>query len=410
MNVVRGLIIALVCVVTSACAPDNPTSCERQQVGRTGEPLAPNETAAVPELVVANEPSVLRVFAPLTACVSDSPAAAVQLFDGDNLPVQLDAPVLINRAGLISAEVTFTPTTAGTYFMRATFEPNLGARSTTFLVVGPAKLDAGVRITLPVETSSCRDGVWPLGDDAVACETDGIDVFFADGGSRHFDGGGIATSGAVLWSVNAGALERRVYDGGTVSLSDAMTGVSDQPIAGMHGETFAIRRRADGLPTLFIFNGVLQSTESGTETGDAPFIYDSRRLMQMNGSVCGPLSAGCEVFVSPLAVEPTRLWTWDPLDQRFLRAWPFPFDLSPGAPTLFPGRPVAQARTRGPFERIPLWLERSTRGPGVDGVLVSFDDGALNISVWPRSRVLRVGSHVVVLQESDAFTVRLVPR
>ena len=404
---VRGSVIALACVFATSCGPDNPTKCERQQISPAGVPATPVDVTGVPELLVADEPAVLRVFAPLTSCVSDAPTASVELFDGDNFPVAVDAPQVVNRAGLISAELTFTPSTPGTYFLRATFEPNLGARSTTFLVVGPAALDAGVRISLPMELSSCRDGVWPLSNDAVACESEGVDVFFADGGVQHFDGGALAAAGSVLWSLNLGTLERRVHEGGVLRVTHAVAGFSERPLAAMHGETFAIRRDARGTPTLIRTDGANVDTSTVSEVDGAPFIYDSKRLIQLNANAC--VAENCEGF-SPLAIEPTHVWSWDRIDPRFLRAWPLPFGVVTGVPTLLPGRPVAQERARGPFERLPLWLERSPREPGVDAVLVSFDDGALHMSVWPRSRVLRVGSHVVVLQESDAFTVRLVPR
>lgn len=385
-------------VSLSACPTPLP-DCLRERVGREGNLQPLLDLTAVPELMVMNEPQTLRVFAPFTACEGESPGFRAELFDANNLPVEVDAQ-LTRSGGLVQVDVSYTPKNAGLHFLRVSFEPNLGARAVSLLVAGPADVKTGALVNVP---SSCT-APWPLGREAVACEAAGeVSVFFSDGGVQRFAGEALVTAGDVAWSVEASGLERRVLDGGALVETYRWNGVSTAPLAGQHDERSAFRPGTGGEVRL------LQQREVGVADAfvslsaePPPFFYATTERGFAEVGLEGCRDFTCPLQKFPLSFEPGFVWSFDgELASTFLRATPMSFNPNLSPPTLLPKRMVQAGSFEGPFELVPLWA-----GPA----LISMRGGAVSASVWPRERVLRVASNVVVLQESDTSTVRLVPR
>ncbi|MGV3624841.1 MAG: hypothetical protein ACO1OB_28735 [Archangium sp.] len=388
-------------VLISACAPEQLAQCQRVQVNRTGQVNASTLDEGFTEAVVVGESATITVFAPLTSCVSDEVRASVELFDPDNLPAPPEPLSVETNAGVVRVEVTFTPTRAGDHFIRVVAEPNLGARSTTVTAVGRAELNAGVVIALPNPVEHCREGVWPLGTDAVVCEpSDGglVGVFFADGGSTQFPGRDVVTAGPVLWSVTSSTLERRSSLDGGLILRGTWANFGGDPAPALQGEDFAIRRNALGML-------VLLQPDEGTgltldSSGTGPVVFDGSRVLSSD-PFC---SVDCQLAQPVTAVEPGYFWSRDSFDTTFVRAWRMPIGITSSASAVLHRRVRSRALVRGPFERLPLWLEHSAD----EAMLAGFHDDALTLSIWPIDRVLRVGAEAVVVKESNE-SVRLVP-
>ena len=72
-----------------------------------------------------------------------------------------------------------------------------------------------------------------------------------------------------------------------------------------------------------------------------------------------------------------------------------------------PHRPESPGFVTDSFERVPLWLAQNV---GTRRLLVSGRDGGFELSAWPRTEVLRVGRHHLVLTDAQADFVRVVRR
>ncbi|MGV3624840.1 MAG: hypothetical protein ACO1OB_28730 [Archangium sp.] len=392
-------------VLVSACAPEPRVECDRQPVDRTGL-LAPAFVDNVAELVTLDEPAVIRVFAPLTSCASDTPRATAELYDLNNVPVVLGPLTItaIATPGAVRIDVPFTPTLPGAYFLRVAAEPNLGVRSTMVVAVEQAQVDAGV--VVPAPASRCSEALWPLGSDAVVCtskDAGEVDVFFADGGSTQFPGIEVVTAGDVIWSFQptTGAVERRVYADAGLVLALSRSGFAGGEVTGNHGDDFAVRRGSSGVVQVLFADGHVEMAES--DLGLGPYLYDGVRLRSLDRVRCD-VQPACIALPNWKAMDRDFVWSTDVNDVRFLRAWPLP--LTPASrPVVSMARQLPGRQLRGPFALQPLWLE-FTDG---NAVLAGFEDGHVSLRSWPYPRVRTVGSAVVVLFEAND-SVRLVHR
>ena len=384
----------------SACPTPLP-DCFRERVGREGNLRPLLDLTAVPELMVLNEAQTVRVFAPFTACEGETPTFRAELFDADNMPIEVDAQLTL-ASGLVWVDVSYTPKNAGAHFLRVGFEPNLGARAVSLLVAGPADVTRGA----VVKVTDC-ESPWPLGADAVACETEGeVSVFFSDGGVERFAGEAVATAGDVLWSVEASELQRRALDGGALIRTNRWSGVSTSRLAGQHTGSSAFRLGlGNEVKVLTQHDGVGSTDGVAAQQAEPPptfYVVTDRGFAEVGLGGCKDFA--CRLLTFPISFEPGFVWSFDgELASTFLRATPMSLSLdpNPAPPTLLPKRMVEPGSFDGPFELVPLWA-----GP----VLISMRGGSVNASVWPRERVLRVGSNFVVVKGPDASTVRLVPR
>lgn len=406
----RAFAITLFLVLVG-CDEQPDHLCDRQFVTRSGtESLALNPVS----LVTQGDEAEVTVFAPLSSCVSDVLRASAELYDATNAPVAISAINVAAQSGVVRSSVVFTPQTPGSYLLRVAFEPSLGARSQRVDVVARPSLDAGVIVTLPVPRSSCLEPVWPVSADSVACEREAaqVDVFSSDGGVQTFGGQRLAVANGALWSIapSSSRLERRVFENGTLRLTHQADGFSARLTPAMHGRDFALRADTfDRLNLVTVTDGGLTKTTTRHQQRSAPawFFYDDARVYLVSG-VAFPECFGlpeCDEAGGLIAVEPGVAWRF----QLSLDAFQWPISTT-ATPTLsLELRVRASSPPQGPFERLPLWVEAPANANLDDAVLVNWATGGLSLSLWPYSRVLRVGGHFVALTEENEHSVRIVP-
>lgn len=372
--------------------------CVRDFVDRSGYVGTRFDTGLVPELLVLDRRATVKVFAPLETCSWDEPTFTAELLDTDNLAVGFEtSTIAVNEERAASIEVTFTPAKPGTHLLSVRFEPNLGARTLVLLVAGPVNVDAGA--VVPVVLESCS-GIWPVGDDAVVCATaQDFTVTFADGGTQRIAGRDVATSDEAVWSVSpADQLERFALINGTLQRTHVWSQFGGAAIAGLHTSTRAVRRQVDRVTIIDVSDG--GDVVNGYAVPEPPpMIFASAgngRIAAISPRGC--VGGTCSVQAPPLGVEADAVWA-TAVPESFVRAWTFG-DMSSATPTLLIDRPAEPVLASGPFELLPLWVEST---------LVGFAGGRLSAAIWPRDRVLKVGSRAVVLSET-VDSVRVVPR
>ena len=173
----RRRLILLLVVACAGCPLPIEQTCERLLVdtagnlnqGFGGGPAVPNE----PPLGVVGTPVTARLFAPLTACVSDTLRAEPKLLDPDNLPVGMTLATDALRVGAqatVAMSLTFTPAKPGLYTLQVAFEPSLGVRSLLINVASDGLAGATTRVRMPSGGNCPVNGLWPLTGDTIACE------------------------------------------------------------------------------------------------------------------------------------------------------------------------------------------------------------------------------------------------
>lgn len=374
-----------------------PQPCIRQSVDRLGHVSSPFGPIAAPELLSVGERTVVKVFAPITSCATETLSFSVELLDGDNAPATFAPPALsTNIEAAVLVEVPITPTTPGLHLLTVRFEPNLGARSVVLFVAGPANVDAGV--VLPVASWRCPSGVWPLGEDAVVCATaQDFTVTLSDGGTRRITGRDIVTADETVWSVSrADQLERFELINGSLQRTHVWDTFGGEAVAGLHTSTQAVRRQRTQVSVIDVSDGGQRLFSFSTAQPPPVMFIGDLGVVTPRG--CVDDQGFCNVNGPIFGLEADAMWSID-TPEPFVRAWPLEpaFDRKP---TLLINRELPAVNPTGPFEILPLW---------VGSTLVGFGGGVLSASMWPRERVLQVGSRAVVLRETDA-SVRVVPR
>jgi len=158
-------------------------------------------------LVVEGEQTAIEIESPRLPCPGDILGVTVEVFDAQNLPVEVTTGFHDN-----AVTVQFKPTSAGLWFFHVNFLPSQGTVQFSMPVAAKRPRDAAVVETFPIDMTACTV-LARTARGGVACElTDAMTTHFFRGGVEEtsFPGRGLAVVGNVLWSVDGqGALERR---------------------------------------------------------------------------------------------------------------------------------------------------------------------------------------------------------
>ncbi len=413
----KRALLATVLLSLASCDEDGPDQlCERLLVNRDGTFAELVSETSRARFGTQGEALSVTVFAPISSCVSDVLRASVELYDARNAPVESKAVTVSAQSGVVRANVVFTPQSAGSYLLRVSFEPSLGARNERIDIVARPALDAGLVVTLPVSVSSCLEPVWPVSGDSVACEGEGarVDVFSADGGVQTFSGQHLVVAGGALWSIAAAQLERRVFEDGVLRLTHQADGFPARLTPAMHGADFALRVDSfDRLTLVTVADGGLTKTTTrhGQRSAPAWFFSDDARvyLVDLPDFPACTGRPDCDELGGLFAVEPGLVWRRDVLGLARLDALLWPLSTTSTPVTSLDTRALAASPPQGPFELLPLWVEAPASPNAGDAVLARWLSGALWLSRWPHSRVLRVGGQFIALSEEGDRSVRLIP-
>ena len=423
----RAALLFAVFALLPACSPP-PLECARQLIDVTGAPnggFAGGGPGTTSPLGVVGSPVSVGVFAPLSACPSDTLRADVTLVDPDNLPMMnltVTQPVRNLSMG-VGSTLTFTPDEPGLYALKVSFEPALGVRSLFIdVAVDGMRAASVVRVPIPNGANCDTNALWPLSDDTVACEARGpgvVSVTSVDGGVRTFPGSHLVVADTVLWSIHPALeqLERRVWEDGGVRLTHVFPNFAATPTPGMHDVDVALRYRpASILARMVVLPDAGFSVEDfrSDALGGSPeafFVEPSDELFRWNEDLCLS-SFNCGNFFTDLvAVEPGLVWRSELVfDGSASRSTGFTRPTLPSnvvSAMTVPHRPESPGFVTDSFERVPLWLAQNV---GTRRLLVSGRDGGFELSAWPRTEVLRVGRHHLVLTDAQADFVRVVRR
>lgn len=407
------------------CSPPS-LQCPRQLIDATGAPnggfgggLGAGSGTSSP-LGVVGAPVSVAVFAPLSACPSDTLRADATLIDPDDLAVERlsVAPPTVNASRAVGTTLTFTPGKPGLYTLKVSFEPSLGVRS-FFIDVAADGLRAGqvTRVPIPNGSNCYTNALWPLADDTVACEARGpgvVSITSVDGGLHTFPGSHLVVAGAVLWSIHPALqqLERRAWEDGGVRVTHTFPNFAARATPGMHDVDLALRFRPAGQLARVVvlsdggFNVEEFRADALGSTAEAFFVEASDELFRWGGDACfGGFNCN-NAFVDLVAVEPGLVWR----SELQFEVTAFKRPTTPSASTsvmTVSHRPESPGLVTESFERVPLWLEQNV---GSRRLLISARDGGLELTAWPRSEVLRVGRQHLVLTEAQAQFVRVIRR
>lgn len=419
----RVLPLLLLC----ACPPPLEQTCQRVLVSASGNANqdfggGPGTNDPRPPLGIVGTPLTVTFFAPLSACVSDALRADVTSLDPDNLPlaVRLDGdPVRVGFEGAVKLSIAFTPTRPGLHTLHVAFEPSLGARTQLVEVASDGLAGLTTRVPIPPGANCAAGALWAVADDTVACEERAsgfVSVTSADGGLTRFPGEQLVVVDTVLWSINAASttLERRVFEDGGVRVTHTFPNFPSVATPAMHDVGLALRYRANGRLAL------VQLTRSGSTVREvlpegqvgAPLAY----FVEDGGSVFRSSSVECPFDVcvnlpDVVALDPGLVWrlsqVFDGVSVAHLSGYTRPTTLLDSTPRFTLSHAVDPiAMPAYGFERLPLWLTPPTGG--AQRVLVTVENEALLFSAWPRSQVLRVGRHHLVLADPNPGFVRVI--
>lgn len=327
-------------------------------------------------------------------CLSDAPLvnATVTITGPDDVPHALNPQVTVRSrtGGLVEAVVDVRFPLEGTWAVRASFDPSLGAQTRLVHVAHVAALDAPLA---HVELSgACVGAPWPLSAHAIVCEREDehVEVLDADGGVQTFPGAQLAVVDAeapVLWSRRADVLERRDE---ALVVTDQWAGTSSRPLAGLHDVDSAVRFSTDG--------GFLVV---------APFPVDlssARPALAVDGVRVGVTNGGNGLTWNGCLVPegcPTSLrgleggLRWGS-DGGELIAQQLPaFETEPPRARLRLDALIPPSPARPSVDEPVLLDAESAR------VVVSDSEAGLVFTAWPAARLWRVGRRFVLLTGLD---------
>ncbi len=404
--------------------PVRPEPCLRALVDPAGNRAGFMSAAPTSPLAVANTLLSFAVFAPLSGCARDDLIVNASLLDAENqlVPGLTTTPASLNGTSGVSTTVSVLPKRPGQYTLRVAFEPSLGVRNFIIDVATVGLERPTTRVPIPDGSFCSTNRLWPLSDDTVACESLSaglVTVTSADGGSTTFTGTQLVVVDTVLWSVDNHneTLERRVWEDGGLRLLNSYADFPPAPTPGMHDVELAMRFRSNGRLTRarVVPDGGADFLQYSLSLGGSPLAYftdDDDLAYRWSYSTCDP--GVCVAVLDLVALEPGFVWRSsrfpnDPLMRVRLSAFARPLGEDAGLPRFSLDYPAEQTVTPdSPFERLPLWLKQSV---GNLKVMVSVSkDGGLELSAWPRSEVLQVGRHHVVLSDEEPGFVRVIQR
>ena len=423
-------LLLLLLVPLFGCPAPEPIDCTRSLIdvsgfsnggfaggfGGAGGGTGGSSGAPEDPLGLVGKPAHFTVFAPLSACDPDVLRADVTVVDPDNEPVEFTVDGAIARSGeqhAVSGTFSFTPLKPGVHILRVSFEPSLGVRSVLFEVASDGLVNPTTRVPIP---SGANCTVWPLTDDAVACEEAGgfVSITSVDGGLIRFPGAELAVADNVLWSIDgtSSTLERRIYEDGGVRVTHRFPSFPVMPTPALQEADLALRYRSNRLITrVRITRGIASLGDFAVDSFISPplayFIETDDTLYRASNSEC--FSTPCTNLPDLVGLEPGLVWrslsTFD--FNAPMKAFERPLRTPPNARMSLNRAPWLSLRFPAhAFERIPLWL---ALGADDRNFLVSTESGAASYSAWPFSQVLQVGSRHVVLTDSPGF-VRVVKK
>lgn len=428
----RGGLFTLFTLVVSllaGCPPPIEPQCARFLVDTNGNPSGgfgggPG-TGTVTPVGFVGVPMNLTVFAPLSACETDVVRGDVSATDPDNQPLTPMLPEGVTRqpGGTVKTVVSLTPAKVGLHTVKVAFEPSLGARTVLIDVATDGLRNPSTRVPIPTGANCTVNATWPLTDDTVACEeraTGSVSLTSSDGGVVRFRGEQLVVVDDVLWSVNGPTttLERRVFEDGGLRLTDSFPNFPATATPAMHDVNLALRFRSNGRLTrvrTFPDGGaseleLLLDGQAGPPL--AYFAEDDDVMFRWSQVECS--FNNCVNLTDLAGVEPGFVWRAEPrpfgepqLAPR-IQGFTRPTTLASSTPKItlsYDTEPMATPAYG--FERLPLWLGARSVSTNDRRVLVSMTDGGLSMSSWPRSEVLRVGRHHLVLLDSDPGFVRV---
>jgi hypothetical protein len=416
--------ILFVLLMLAACPPPEEP-CQRVLVDVNGFTnggfaggVGGGPGAAATPMSSVGTPMRFVVFAPLSACASDTLRANLTVTDPENLPAEVTLERELERStlGAVKASVSFTPTKAGVYSLQVAFEPSLGVRTVLLTAVADGRTGATTRVPIPPDAGCLQNATWPISGDTVACEERGtgfISVTSADGGVTRFAGEQLVVVDTTLWSLNGGFLERRRFEGGQLPLLDSVGNFPSRSTPALHDVDLAMRFAANGR-----LNRIRVRPDAGATVAELaldglpgpPLAYFSSEndvMFRWGPSEC-PLG-NCVNLTNVVGIEPGFVWISSTDDFGQLGVEGFTWaevQLERPRVTLPHAAEFPASPGRG-FERLPLWLRENASG---EAVLVSVADGGVLLSAWPRAEVLRVGRNHVVLKDSDPSFVRVIQK
>lgn len=390
--------LALFATVLSTCGPvQQVPNCNRVSIVSGEGPAG---------VSLANQPVTIELLGLLDViCAVNGPVATdviVSVRDERNLPVvEMHTPPRATGNGF-ATRVTFTPTSAGVYFLDARFEPAVTATQRKHVVVVD-RSDAGLEMISSVD-AGC-DALHPLGDVLICAKANAL-TFWRDGNVIDSRTGSVDSDDGVAWVLNAGLIERlELIDGGvrgraTVvpTLSSPARGFERERTVVMTDNTLTEVSFADGgvelrqqaLSTSVAFSGVAMAGEYfGWSTGS-----------QLCTTKFGVVSAACRSLPTTRALgERDVLWVKSESAISGLAQWRV---FSDGAP------PALRAVVSS-----PVMFDVSQQRPVLswDGRFVTVRRDDLMFEAWPRveqvATVTVTPSHVVFRRRSgEVFVYR----
>jgi hypothetical protein len=420
---VRGALFTLVVISLTACPQPTPMDCSRFLVDTNGNPTGgfgggPGVGTLTPVAFVG-VPVSLTVFAPLSACETDSVRGEIEATGPENeeLDARFSEAVTRQPTGTVKTVVTLTPAKVGVHSVRVAFEPSLGARTVLFDVAIDGLSNPSTRVPIPTGENCTVNATWPISDDTVACEERAngyVSLTSSDGGVLRFRGEQLVVVDDVLWSVNGPTttLERRVYEDGGLRLTDSFPNFPALSTPGMHDVNLALRFRSNGRLTRVrtFADGGSSVAELALDGLSGPplayFTEDDDVMFRWSQVDCS--FNNCVNLPDLAGLEPGFVWRAErpPFEPgAFLsqiRGFTRPTTFSSSSPKVTLSYDVEPIVTPAyGFERLPLWLGARSTSASDRRVLLSMTDAGLSMSSWPRSVVLRVGRKHVVLSDPD---------
>ncbi|MBL8915875.1 MAG: hypothetical protein JNM17_34570 [Archangium sp.] len=405
----RRLAGAMVFVIGVACAEP---PCPRALISRNGDPVVDGGSLVAEYFPfgVDGFPVTGEVFAPLSTCSGDRLHASAEYIDADGvaIPFEITLPQP-KENGAVSVGVTLPAHQAGAVrFLKVTFEPALGERTTKVEFVSVATPRPGVEV--PVAGLSTCEQVTAMTANDVACRRgDQLSISSADGGVAQFVGKAPVAAGTAVWSVNdQGRVERReLRDGGLVLTSTYPTTTTTPVFLAtsrptMHSPEWAIRVDTGGELNVVNKSGTALNFEVCPGcTWLAAVIADGRRAGFIPGGECVRVTRFAQCHDDLVAAE--ERWRWLAVEGGTIIETNS-FSMQTPATS---HRPIPFEVPATEFSIIPPWFAAGAEGYRALGTLrVDGGVGRVEIAAWKFGEVVSIADSFVVLRKSEnAVTV-----
>lgn len=388
--------LALIATVLSACGPvQQVPNCNRVSIVSGDAPAG---------VSLVNQPVTIELLGLLDViCAVNGPVATevvVSIHDARNLPVAESHTPPRSTGNGFATDVTFTPSTPGTYFLEARFEPAVSATQRRHVVV----VDRAAETPEMISTvdAGC-DALHPVGEVLVCARASALS-FWRGGEVFESRLGSVDSDDGVAWLEHSGRVERLEFvDGGIQaralrlpSVPDPTRGVERDRTVFMGENSLALVSFVDGglemqaqqLPVAAAFSGAaMAGAYLGWSTGT-----------QLCVTRVGVVDAACRPLTATAAMgERDVLWVNSESALSGLAQWRVFADGSPPALRAVPSAPslfdVSQQRP------VLSWNGRF--------LTVRRDD--LILEAWPRveqlATVTVTPSHVVFLRRNGEVRV-----